>query len=73
VQPGRLWDVLGKQQGQQDALVYNISVHLSNAKKEVRERQYGHFDKVNAEFGKKVREATEAVAAKNAAPVEAKL
>ncbi len=72
-QPNALWGVLGKQPVQQDHLVHNISVHLSNVRNEIRERQYGVFDRVNEEMGKKIREATEAVAAKNAQPVEAKL
>ena len=72
-QPNALWGVLGKQPGQQEALVYNISVHLSGAKKEIRERQYQVFDRVNKDFGKKVREATEAVAAQKEKPSEAKL
>ena len=73
VQPNELWKVLGKQPGQQDHLVYNISVHLSNARKDIRERQYGVFDRVNPDMAKKIKEATEALAAKNAQPVEAKL
>lgn len=73
-QPNALWEkVLAKQPGQQDALVHNISVHLCNARKNIRERQYGVFDRVCAEMGNRIREATEALAAKSAHPVEAKL
>ena len=71
VQPNALWGVLGKQPGQQDALVYNISVHLSSARKDIRERQYGVFDKVNVEMAKRIRDATEALAAKK--PIDARL
>jgi catalase len=72
-QPAALWEkVLAKQPGQQDHLVHNIAVHLSNARKDVRERQYAVFDRVSKDMGKKIKEATEAEAAKNH-PAESKL
>jgi catalase len=72
-QPAALWEkVLARQPGQQDHLVHNIAVHLSNARKDVRERQYAVFDRVSKDMGKKIKEATEAEAAKNH-PVESKL
>jgi len=74
VQPAALWEkVLARQPGQQEHLVHNIAVHLSNAKKEIRERQYSVFDRVSKDMGKKIREATEAAASAKSQPVEAKL
>jgi len=74
VQPAALWEkVLARQPGQQEHLVHNIAVHLSNARKDIRERQYGVFDRVSKEMGKMVREATEAAASAKSQSVEAKL
>lgn len=58
-QANGLWKVLGRQPGQQDNFVGNVSGHLKGAKKEVREKTYGMFDKVDAELGKRIREETE--------------
>ena len=63
VQPKALWEVYGKT-GQQEHFLYNISLHLANARKDIRERQYALFDRVDSELGQKVRAATEGVAAK---------
>jgi catalase len=57
-QPRALWAVLGRYQ-QQDALVHNISVHLCGARKDVRERTYEMFGKVDRELGDKIRQKTE--------------
>ncbi|TGZ82257.1 putative catalase [Ascodesmis nigricans] len=59
VQANALWGVLGRQPGQQDNFVSNVSGHLMGARKEVREKTYGMFDKVNPELGKRIREQTE--------------
>jgi catalase len=59
VQPRMLWKVLGKQSGQQDNFVYNVSVHLSGAVAEVRRRTYGMFSNVDKELGRRIEEATE--------------
>ena len=65
VPAARLWEVLGKQPGQQDNLVYNVSSHMFAARKEIREKQYAVFDRVNKDLGKRIRDATEKAAAKN--------
>lgn len=59
VQAGWLWQVLGRTKGQQENLVYNISSHLFAAIKEVRERTYEMFEKVDKDLGRRVRESTE--------------
>jgi len=61
VQADMLWSMLGKQEGEQEKLVYNVSSHLWAATKVVRERTYEMFDRVNDEVGKQIREATEAL------------
>lgn len=58
-QANGLWIVLGKTPGQQDSFVYNVSVHLKDAKPEVREKTYGMFNKVNPHLGRRIMEATE--------------
>ena len=63
VQADWFWTVLGKQEGQQDHLVSNVAGHLSAANKEVRERSYEMFDRVNGEVGGRIREETEKLAA----------
>ncbi len=62
VQPGLLWEVLGKQPGQQDNFVGNVSGHLSAAKEAVRYRTYEMFTKINKELGKRIQEETEKLA-----------
>jgi catalase len=66
VQARMLWAVLGKQDQQQDHLVENVSSHLHNATKEVRERSYEMFAKVDEGLGKRILEASESLAAKAA-------
>jgi catalase len=63
VQPRAFWEVLGRT-GQQEHWLYNISKHLANARRDIRERQYGVFERVDEELERKVREVTEAVASK---------
>ncbi|ETI23416.1 hypothetical protein G647_05218 [Cladophialophora carrionii CBS 160.54] len=70
VQPNMLWEVLGKTEGQQEHLVHNISVHLFAAVKEVRERTYGMFDRVNKDLGARVRSETEKVRAEKGLNLE---
>jgi catalase len=53
-----LWNVLGKTPGQQDNFVYNVSVHLKDARPEVQEKTFGMFEKVDQELGRRIREAT---------------
>lgn len=54
-----LWEVLGRQPGQQDALVYNVSVHLCQARSEIRERVYVMFGKIDSTLGARIKEETE--------------
>ncbi|KAI9755634.1 MAG: peroxisomal catalase A [Chaenotheca gracillima] len=62
VQAGALWDVLGKQPGQQDNFVGNVSGHLSAAKEQVRKNTYDMFSKVNKDLGARIAKETEALA-----------
>jgi catalase len=59
VQAKWLWDVLGKTEGQQRNFIHNVATHLSGAIKEVRERTYGMFGRVDEELGRKIKEETE--------------
>ena len=62
VQANMLWEMLGKKtKDQQSHLVHNVASHLFAAKKEIRERSYEMFDRVNPELGRRIRESTEAV------------
>ncbi|KAH6694176.1 catalase [Plectosphaerella plurivora] len=61
-QAAGLWKVLGRTPGQQDNFVSNISGHLSGAQRETRERTYEMFSRVNADLGKRIREAAEKLA-----------
>lgn len=58
-QANGLWGVLGRTPGQQDNFVGNVSGHLCNAHVDTRSRTYDMFSKVNAELGRRIREATE--------------
>jgi catalase len=59
VQARGLWEVLGREEGHQERFVGNVAGHLSGAKKEVREGTYGMLGRVDAELGRRIREATE--------------
>lgn len=59
VQAKGLWDVLGKQEGQQDNFVSNVAGHLSAAKEDTRERTYEMFGRVDKVLGERIRGATE--------------
>lgn len=59
VQANGLWQVLGRTEGQQDHLVYNVSVHLKDADVVVRQRTYGMFSKVDKVLGERIEAATE--------------
>lgn len=61
VQANALWEVLGRTKNQQEHLVHNVSVHLFAAVKEVRERTYGMFERVNKDLGARIRSETEKV------------
>ncbi|KAI9784034.1 MAG: peroxisomal catalase A [Peltula sp. TS41687] len=54
-----LWNVLGKEPGQQDNFVKNVAGHLSAALPEVRGRTYDMFGKVNKDLGSRIAKATE--------------
>jgi catalase len=62
VQANGLWEVLGKQPGQQDNYVNNVAGHLSAAKEDTRKRTYEMFTKVNPTLGKRIEEETEKLA-----------
>lgn len=53
-----LWHVLGRTPGQQDNFVHNVSVHLCDAKPEVREKTFQMFDRVNKDLGLRLRAET---------------
>jgi len=59
VQAKGLWDVLGKQPGQQDNFVGNVAGHLCNAKEDTRKRTYEMFSLVDPVLGSRIREETE--------------
>jgi catalase len=59
VQAKGLWDVLGRTEGQQNNFVHNVAVHLFGAVKEVRERTYGMFGRVDADLGRRIERETE--------------
>lgn len=63
VQPRALWEVLGRQSGQQDNFVYNVSSHLKDADEKVRRATYEMFRKVDKVLGQRLEEATELAAA----------
>ena len=62
VQPAALWEVLGRQPGQQDNFVGNVAGHLSGAKEAVRRRTYEMFRKINLDLGKRIEAETEKLA-----------
>ncbi|VEU22584.1 DEKNAAC103531 [Brettanomyces naardenensis] len=53
-QPGQLWEVLGREAGEQEALVHNIAVHAIAANDEIQERVCEYFSKANPVIGKQV-------------------
>lgn len=61
VQPNGLWKVLGRQPGQQDNFVNNVSGHLSGAEAKVRNRTYEMFTRVDPDLGSRIKKATEAI------------
>ncbi|KAI9846759.1 MAG: peroxisomal catalase A [Sclerophora amabilis] len=62
VQANGLWEVLGRQPGQQDNFVGNVAGHLSAAKESVRKNTYDMFSKVNQDLGARIAKETEAKA-----------
>lgn len=60
VQARGLWEVLGREKGQQVNFVGNVAGHLSGAREETRERTYEMFGRVDADLGRRIKEATEA-------------
>lgn len=59
VQPNGLWQVLGRQPGQQKNFVKNVSGHLSHANEQVRKKTYEMFYRINKDLGRRVEKATE--------------
>ena len=62
MQPAKLWEVLGRQEGQQDNFVGNVAGHLSAAKPAVRQKTYEMFTKINKDLGKRIEQETEPLA-----------
>lgn len=62
IQPNGLWEILGKQSGQQDNFVHNVSSHLSAAKEAVRRRTYEMFTRINKDLGARIEKETEKLA-----------
>ncbi|MCJ1350869.1 MAG: peroxisomal catalase A [Icmadophila ericetorum] len=61
-QPSLLWEVLGKQPGQQENFIKNVSGHLCAAKEPTRKRTYELFTRINKGLGAKIEKETEALA-----------
>ncbi|KAA8893242.1 catalase-like domain-containing protein [Sphaerosporella brunnea] len=66
-----LWKVLARYNGQ-DAFVHNVAVHLCAARKEVRERTYDMFAKVDKDLGARIAKSTEDEVVKGEAEEEKK-
>jgi catalase len=62
VQPNGLWEVLGRQPGQQDNFVHNVSGHLAAAKEPTRKRTYELFKRINKDLGARIEAETEKLA-----------
>ena len=62
IQPNGLWEVLGRQPGQQDNFVGNVAVHLCAAKGPVRRRTYDMFRRINKGLGARIERETEKLA-----------
>lgn len=58
-----LWEVLGKQPGQQDNFVRNIAASLKGALPDVQKETFTMFSRVNQDMGEKIKGATIAAAA----------
>lgn len=54
-----LWNVLGRQPGQQENFVRNVAGHLKAAHKDTRRQVYEMFSKVDAQLGEKIKVAIE--------------
>ena len=59
VQAGRLWEVLGRTEGQQENLVGNVAGHLAGAREPTRKRTYEMFRRINKDLGARIEKATE--------------
>lgn len=59
VQATGLWKVLGRQKGQQENFITNVSSHLCGADPRVRENSYAMFDRVDRDLGRSIRQSTE--------------
>lgn len=62
VQATGLWEVLGRQPGQQENFIGNVAGHLSAAAPDIRERIYEMFGKVDKGLGSKIKEESEKLA-----------
>ncbi|KAL1867762.1 catalase A [Paecilomyces lecythidis] len=60
IQPKMLWDVMGKQPGQQDNFISNVAAHLSGAIPEVQKETIKLFNRVDPEIGQRIEKALKA-------------
>ncbi|OBR02638.1 Catalase [Colletotrichum higginsianum IMI 349063] len=51
------WEVLGKQPGEQEALVHNVAQHMGGAAPAVHEKAFGIFARVDQDLGERIRAA----------------
>jgi len=58
VQAKGLWDVMGKQKGQQDNFVYNVSVNLKDAVPHVQGETFKNLSRIDTELGRRIKEQT---------------
>lgn len=54
-QPSKLYDVLGKTEGQQEHLAHNVAVHVSAANTSIQDRVIEYFSKVNKTLGENIK------------------
>ena len=62
VQPAKLWEVLGRTEGQQDNFISNVAGHLSGARENVRKRTYEMFRRIDKDLGARIEKETEKLA-----------
>ena len=62
VQPREFWEVLGRQQGQQQNFIYNVAVDLAMAVKKVRQQTYDTFRRIDKHLAEWLEKDTEAMA-----------
>ncbi|KAL3293509.1 catalase [Colletotrichum asianum] len=61
IQARHFWCVLGRQPGEQEALVSNVAGHLGSARKEVHEKAFEMFNSVSPDLGDQIRKAVQSL------------